>query len=280
MKDIECVQFLQWALPQLRMRWQGYRKVRNQVCKRIARRIGELGLPNLQAYRHHLQENQEEWRILDGLSRVTVSRFYRDKRVFGMLEKELLPYLAKQVLEQGHNRLRIWSAGCASGEEPYTLALLWEFALSTRFPNLRLHILATDADPNLLARSKTACYDYGSIKNLPETWRERAFLQIDDRYCLHQQFARPVEFRQQDVRDAIPEGPFHLVLCRNLVFTYFETGLQQAFLNRIQRAMHPSGILLLGIHESLPESGHGFTASSARWGVYELQTSRQGKGSE
>lgn len=268
------MQFLQWALPQLQMRWQGFRKVRHQVCKRLTRRIEELALPSLEAYRQHLRNNREEWRILDGLSRVTISRFYRDKRVFGMLEEQFLPALAKQVLEQGGNRLRIWSAGCASGEEPYTLSLLWAFALSSRFPDLRLHILATDADPDLLARANKAFYNFGSVKNLPETWRDSAFLQTDDHYCLHRQFARPVEFRQQDIRDAIPDGPFHLVLCRNLVFTYFESGFQQVFLNRLQRAMHPAGVLLLGVHESLPESGHGFAASSARWGFYELQPSK------
>lgn len=62
MTDIECVQFLQWVLPQLQLRWLGFRKVHKQVCKRIARRIGELGLPSLQAYRYHLRDNRDEWR--------------------------------------------------------------------------------------------------------------------------------------------------------------------------------------------------------------------------
>jgi len=88
-----------------------------------------------------------------------------------------------------------------------------------------------------------------------------------------------VEFRQHDVRDGIPDGPFHLVLCRNLVFTYFETGLQQAFLADLWRAMHPQGVLLLGVHESLPEGVNGFAACSARWGIYEKLLSFQGSSS-
>ena len=275
MHDSECVQFLQWALPQLRMRWEGFRKVRNQVCKRIARRISELGLSDLQAYRQQLQDNRREWRMLDGLCRVTVSRFYRDKRVFGMLETAYLPTLARQIVQQGGSSLRIWCAGCASGEEPYTLSLLWACALNARFPDLSLIILATDADPRLLARAKAACYGYGSIKNLPEAWRDRAFVHSEDRYCLYPAFARPVEFRLQDVRNSIPEGPFHLVLCRNLVFTYFDKALQLDFLDRLERKMHPAGILLLGVHESLPESGHGFTDASARWGFYTLRMSQE-----
>jgi len=271
MNDADCVQFLQWALPRMLMRWPGFRKVRNQVCKRIARRIRELNLSGPQTYRQHLDDHPEEWRALDSLTRVSISRFYRDKRVFRMLEQEYLPYLAMQLQEQSHKQLRIWSVGCASGEEPYTLALLWTFALSAQFPDLSLHILATDADTVLLARARTACYAEGSVKNLPEAWRDSAFEYTNARYCLHRPFTRQVEFRQHDVRDGVPDGPFHLVLCRNLVFTYFEPELQRAFLNSLQRAMHPAGILLLGVHESLPEGGHGFTATSARLGFYEFQ---------
>jgi len=124
MKDTDCVQFLQWALPQMHMRWPGFRKVRDHVCKRIERRIRELGLPNVQAYQEYLREIRAEWQQLDGLCRVTISRFYRDKRVFAMLEQEVLPRLAEQALAADGRSLRIWSAGCASGEEPYTLVLL------------------------------------------------------------------------------------------------------------------------------------------------------------
>ena len=81
MKDDRCVGFLQWLLPQLHMRWQGFRKVRTQVCKRIQRRISELELTDVDAYRQYLLTHADEWRILDHSCRVTVSRFYRDKVV-------------------------------------------------------------------------------------------------------------------------------------------------------------------------------------------------------
>jgi len=90
-KNTECVAFLQWALPQMRMRWPGFRKVRRQVCRRIGQRLRELGLPNLTAYRACLQRNPAEWQILDGACRITISRFYRDRGVFGSLEKTVLP---------------------------------------------------------------------------------------------------------------------------------------------------------------------------------------------
>lgn len=82
MQDDECIQFLRWALPQLRMRWQGFRKVRGQVCKRINRRMTQLGIDSVTDYRDYLGDQAHEWRVLDSLCQVTISRFYRDKLMY------------------------------------------------------------------------------------------------------------------------------------------------------------------------------------------------------
>lgn len=268
MQDIECIAFLQRVLPRMKLRWPGFRKVHSQVCKRIARRLDALDLSDIPAYLRYLREHPFEWQILDSLCRVTITRFYRDKHVFGLLQQVYLPELAKRILLQGGNTLKVWSAGCASGEEPYSINLVWQLALASRFPGISLRVLATDADANLLQRAQEACYAYGSIKNLPSMCRDRGFEHADDRYCLRREFCSAVEFRRQDVRAMIPEGPFHLVLCRNLVFTYFDTDLQQRFLQGLQRVISQEGLLLLGVHERLPGSEHGFIACSARWGFY------------
>ena len=94
MKDEQCVRFLPWALPQLRMRWDGFRKVRRQVRKRLARRLRELGLADTEAYRDYLRRHAEEWHYLDTLCRITISRFYRDKGVYAALSEQVLPTLA------------------------------------------------------------------------------------------------------------------------------------------------------------------------------------------
>src|SRR6185295_20147796 len=120
-----CVELLQWALPRLGKRWQGFRNVRGQVCKRIARRARELGLADLEAYRAHLEAHDDEWPVLDALCRVTISRFYRDRAVFDRLRLEILPAFAERAAARGESVVRAWSAGCASGEEPYTLAMIW-----------------------------------------------------------------------------------------------------------------------------------------------------------
>ena len=82
MRNEECVLFLQWALPQLNLRWKGFRRVRQQVCKRIQRRLKELELPDFNAYRFYLKTHPEEWLVLDSYCQITISRFYRDRDVF------------------------------------------------------------------------------------------------------------------------------------------------------------------------------------------------------
>ncbi len=269
MIDNECVRFLQWALPQLQMRWPGFRRVRKQVCKRIDRRISALSLQSVDEYRDHLGTHDEEWSVLDEMCRVTISRFYRDKLVFSELEQRVLPRLVQQLQERGEKRLGVWSVGCASGEEPYTLSMLWSLCFRKRYPGFELRILATEIDPRLLQRAREACYEFGTVKNLPDNWRKRCFERQQEQYCLRPAYQQPVEFRRHDVRDGVPAGLFHLVLCRNLVFTYFEQSLQQEFLSDLQQSMIPGGILLLGVHESLPEQGHCFVPLSSRLGIYQ-----------
>ena len=253
MKDADCVGFLQWALPRLGLRWQGFRRVRRQVCKRLQRRINELQLDDVAQYRSLLAAGiaEAEWARLDAMCRISLSRFYRDQGVFQRLERELLPRLEDQALARGERRLQVWSVGCASGEEPYTLALMCAFtpALSRCEPD----IIATDADPQLLARARHGCYPPSSLRGLPTAWRT-AFEARDDEWCLQSKYREGVSFTEQDIREGSADGPFDLILCRNLVFTYFTPALQIDIGRRLARALVPGGFLLLGGHESLPEA--------------------------
>ena len=253
MNDRECVCFLQWALPQLQMHWPGFRKVRKQVCKRIQRRLHQLNLPNIAAYRVYLADRPSEWQILDSYCRITISRFYRDRAVFDRLQQTLLPELARQAIAHNQNELRCWSAGCASGEEPYSLNILWALSLQSQFPNATLQIVATDIDAHLLERARIGCYPFGSFKDFPREWLDRAFTSSQQQYCIRQEFRSGIEFLQQDIRSQTPDGSFHLILCRNLVFTYFDLPLQLQVLQNLFRRLLPGGVLVLGSHEVLPD---------------------------
>jgi len=268
MTNGECVGFLQWALPQLGLRWPGFHKVRRQVHKRLNRRLAELGLAGIADYKAHLETHPEEWPRLDALCRISISRFYRDRSVFDHLGDALLPALAEAAIARRENQVRCWSIGCASGEEIHTVVILWNVHLQPRFPRVRLQATGTDTDEQMLQRARRAEYPASSLKDLPPGWRETAFAQSGALYILRAEFQRPVEFRQQDIRTEMAAGAFHLVLCRNLVLTYFAAELQRQVLQRIVEHIVPGGFLVVGRHETLPEGVDGLLPYRPDLGVY------------
>lgn len=260
MQDSECVEFLQWALPRLARQWSGFRKVRRTVCKRIARRLQTLNLPALRDYREFLERNTDEWSVLDSLLPITISSFYRDKAVFDFLRADLLRQLAQEAVGRGENTLHAWSIGCASGEEPYTLMLAWRLDVQPLIHGVEIRILATDVDDAVLDRARTACYTGGSLKRLPVAWRKQAFMREQNRYCLRPEYRAGIVFSRQDIRHALPDETYHLILCRNLVFTYFDESLQRQALERIFTRLRPGGILVIGRRETLPPFTTGLEA--------------------
>lgn len=268
MKDQECINFLQWALPELHMRWAGFRKIRSRVCKRIQRHIAGLQLTSAADYATYLESHTDEWQKLDELCQVTISRFYRDKMVFAYLADKVLPALCQTTLQQGQQELRVWSAGCASGEEPYSLMLLWEFGLKQQYPQLRLHILATDTKNELLERARRACYPFSSVKNLSTDWRKQAFARVEDEYCLRPIYKQGITFQYHDIRQPVPAGGFDLILCRNLAFTYYDQELQKIVAKQLITTLRPGGGLVLGVHEVLPAECAGIEMWSKRFSIY------------
>lgn len=252
MRDQDCVIFLQDYLPRLGLRWPGYRKVRRTVCKRLARRLRALNMESLTDYGDLLARDPGERAHLDALCRIPISRFYRDRRIFFALGETLLPNLAEAATARGETRLRAWSAGCASGEEPYSLRLVWDHEVQPRHPTIHLDIVASDADPHLLERAEAACYAAGSVKDLPASLRAAAFVVRDSEFRLRPKFKEGITFVRQDIRRAAPSGLFDLIFCRNLVFTYFDAQIQGAVLTRLHHHLRVGGFLVIGAHERLP----------------------------
>ena len=231
---MDCKAFLAWAMPRLGLEPGAYERVRHQVCKRLSRRLAELHLGSLEAYATFLDHHPEEWSTLDGLCHITISRFFRDRPVFDALTA-ILPRLAAR----SGSPLRLWSAGCGAGEEPYSLALMARHFLA---PDVDVEIIATDADPHQLARARAALYEPSSFRELPAGIPH----QIDADLTRH------VTFLQQDLRREAPAGPFALVACRNLAFSYFDEAGQRQTLQTIADRLIPGGVLAIGLREKLP----------------------------
>lgn len=245
--------FLQWALPRLALRWPGFRKVRRQVIRRIARRIEELQLNDLDSYCRYLETHEQEWQRLDGYCRITISRFYRDRRVFNALAQNGLPELIRLRRNRDERRLDIWSAGCGAGEEAYTLALIWAQQIAPQFSDTSFALTATDADPAQIARAQRGCYPSSSLRELPSLWRTQTFTEDQGQYCIKPEYRRAISWAVQDLRKTLPDGPFDLILCRNLAFTYFSIDLQREILRHLDVRLSPGGLFVIGVHESLPE---------------------------
>jgi chemotaxis protein methyltransferase CheR len=259
-RDQTCVAFLQWCLPQLGLRWSGYRKVRRLITKRLNRRLVELGLADLDAYRSLLLREPGEWARLEAMCHIPISRFYRDRHVFDAISGQILPDAARTAISRGDNTIRCWSAGCASGEEPYTLALLWQFTAASHWPTVAFSVIATDVDDIMLQRAETACYAKSSLKDVPQEWLLVAFVRSGRLMCLLPEFRRSVRLVMQDIRRSMPDGPFDLILCRNLVFTYFDDPLQRRLLKQIIDRLAPRGFLVLGAHEKSPDGDVSLSA--------------------
>lgn len=252
MNDTDCTAFLQWALPQLELRWPGFRKVRRQVCKRLRKRMDDLGIADFGGYRSQLAADPEEWQVLDKCCHITISRFFRDRGVFEALRRHVLPDIAARAKRE-QRTARIWSAGCASGEEPYTLKILWDLEVGQLYPATPLSIIATDVDEAMLARAREGCFKPTSLHELPPHLTEQAFERAGSLYCVKPAHREGIDFLYQDLRSQTPEPQFDLILCRYIAFTYFSPALQHRVLDRFVERLLPNGYLAIGTHEHLPE---------------------------
>ena len=268
MSDAACVAFLQWALPRIGLRWAGFRRVRGQVCKRVKRRLKELELGGFADYRLCLEQDPLEWQRLDELCRVTISRFSRDWGVFERLRAGVLPELAQRAETEGRSSLRCWSAGCASGEEVYTLRIIWDLTAASHFPSLDIAIIGTDTDEVMLSRARAGLYRTSSLRELPAAFISQAFERRCELWTVREHHRRGVTFLKQDLRHQAPAGPFDLVLCRNLPFTYFAADLQRSVLARIKAALTPGGYLIIGAREKLPDKTTAFECDPVARQIY------------
>lgn len=198
--------------------------------------------------------------MLDGMCRITLSRFYRDKGVFHALTDIVLPAIASRAQEEGR-AATCWSAGCASGEEVYTLKIIWNALVSPAFgKRVALNVIGTDIDDAVLQRARAGCYQRGTLREMRDTLIADHFEPKGDLLCVKEEHRPGVSFVKDDIRTTMPAGPFDLILCRNLVFTYFELKLQCRVLNDLATRLRSGAYLVIGAHESLPGGVTGFTA--------------------
>ncbi len=238
--------------------WSGYRRVRKGVKKRLRDHMVALGCRSLREYLERLEQNPQERQKGARRMDVSISRFFRDRALWQALEREVLPAL---ILEQG-GRIRAWSAGCACGEEVYSLRIVWQI-LRSRFEDLpEFEIWATDANPDFLERARQGLYARSSLRELSVEARS-AFLREEpggDRYAVSECLKAGIRWRVHDlIREEAPSSGFHMVLLRNNLLTYYEKSMQIPAFCSVVSALRPRGMLVVGNREKLPPGSPTFT---------------------
>jgi chemotaxis protein methyltransferase CheR len=235
--------FLSEVLPPFGLCPSAYR--RRNIRRRIVRRMESAGIHEFHRYRDLLLRDSSECEALRSLLVVTISRFFRNARVFHVLSREILPRLAAKGTAPA-----VWSAGCAAGEEPYSLRIAWEEIPGEKPP---IRLLATDIDAVSLERAEAGRYPPSSLREVPEALRRRYFEREGDSYCVREEVRRSVSFRRMDLLREGSPGRFGLILCRNAAFTYFGPDQRLSAAGTFAASLEEGGYLVLGRTERLPE---------------------------
>jgi chemotaxis protein methyltransferase CheR len=233
---------------------------RNLVYGRLSRRLRALGLTSFGEYRQHLEggDGSEIERFINSIS-TNHTKFFREAHHFTHLRSSVAEIFAQQDQQRAVRRLRVWSAGCSTGEEPYTIALVLrrEIADMTRHD---VKILATDIDTDVLAKAGRGEYAADALDNVPDPFC-RYFKPTDEGNGATIKVAQDVRslitFRPLNLVEAWPmKGPFDAIFCRN-VMIYFDAQTKSNLIDRFIRLIRPAGFLYIGHSESLLGSHPG-----------------------
>jgi len=220
------------------------------VLRRITVRQRACGAPNLRAYLKLVSQNPiERGRLVTSLT-IHVSQFFRNPSTFRVIQQEVLPSILAKKRSGGGHALRLWSVGCACGEEPYSLAILLLEVGARAVREYSTAVYATDIEPASLQQAKEARYSLTSLAQVPGRWRRRYFIPDGDRYQLTPDVRRLVFFKGHNILTPLPFGRIDLVVCRN-VLIYMTEALQERVLLTLYDALNPGGFLVLGKVEGL-----------------------------
>lgn len=229
------------------------------VQARIAKRLRACKFDSVSAYLDHVLKDpsQAEFgHLIDALS-TNLTSFYRESDHFRFLVEKALPDLLARRRKQNDSRLRFWSAGCSTGEEPYTLAMTLLDAIDDA-GNWDLKILATDISTHVLGAARRGIYERERLASLPAGFAQRFCQQTVAGWSIATSVRRLIAFRHLNLMESWPfTGPFDVIFCRN-VMIYFDKPTQERLVNRFYDVLSPGGVLFTGHSESLTGVKHPF----------------------
>jgi two-component system CheB/CheR fusion protein len=232
----------------------GYK--RTSLMRRVRHRMDQAKCGSFEEYLDVLQASSDEFSALFNTILINVTAFFRDPEAWDFISSDVIPRI---LAERGpSDPIRVWSAGCASGQEAYTLAMLLAQPLGTDAFRQRVKLYATDIDEEALTQARAATYDAKAVESVPPELLERYFDQVNGRYVFHKDLRRAVIFGRNDLVKDAPISRVDLLVCRNTLM-YLNAETQRNVLSRLHFALGPPGVLFLGHAEMLLSHGDRFT---------------------
>ena len=236
------------------------------IVRRLHGRMSAAGSPTVAAYAELIERDPAEYDRLVGSLLIKVTEFFRDPKLWAHLREEVLPGLIAGARRE-HRELRVWSAGCSSGEEAYSLAMLLAEAQFHDLDPVEVRIFATDIDPAAIAFGRRGIYPLGALRDVPMAARNRYFRKIGTSFEAVKALRSQVIFGEHDLSARVPFPRIDLLLCRN-VLIYFTTPLQKVALETFAFSLRTDGRLVLGPSETVAALPGPYAEDHARLRIY------------
>jgi two-component system CheB/CheR fusion protein len=236
------------------------------IMRRLQRRMAATAQPTLGDYVRHIRRHPEERQRLIASFLIKVTEFFRDQDLFSYLREQVLPELIADARHRG-GELRLWSAGCATGEEAYSLAMVVADLIGESDGDLSVRIFATDLDAEAVGFARHGVYPARALAAVPPALLERNFTEHNGDYEVKKSLRSLLVFGEHDLGQRAPFPRIDLILCRN-VLIYFTAGLQRRALQLFAFSLRPGGYLTLGKSESVSPLAEYFVVDQPRLKVF------------
>lgn len=237
----------------------------NTILRRLDRRIKINRCVDIKSYIQLLSESDQEKEVLFKEMLIGVTRFFRDEEAYDSLKKSVFP-----KLDTKKETIRIWSAGCSTGEEVYSLAILLNEYLEKNKSKAEIKIFATDIDSRALEIAGTGYYLDSVMSDVPPDLASKYFIKKADGYQINEHIRKMIVFAKHNILKDPPFSKLDLLVCRNL-FIYIKGPEQQNVFSNFYYSLFPDGYLWLGSSESLGDMQEAFTVVDGKWKIYKYK---------
>jgi chemotaxis protein methyltransferase CheR len=234
------------------------RQKRHLIEGRLSNHITKLGFSNYMDYFEYAKSDKKNNEMVVLINKLTTNHtyFFRERDHFDFYKNEVLPWIDRTLKARD---LRVWSAGCSSGQEPYTLAMITQNYLKNRREKWESTILASDISDKALIKARSGIYSEEELVKVPEEWRRKYFvLRSEDQFSVSEELRKGVAYRNFNLLNKFQfKKPFHSIFCQN-VMIYFDVPTKNKVIKKFYDALLPGGYFFIGQSESLSACEHDF----------------------